>query len=211
MDKARFVNVAHLYYALAICVYFRSHAQSAYRGEIMDAYYKVPTEEDPEPINYLENSLIFEKAVRWLADQGMIEPILDDFGPPIYVVTDTFHDRWSELSEDRDLPFHKYGIIREPERWLWGALANLNSTYEKLNITDADFENPNNDWHPLPLDRADPGLQAAVSALDEVIEQVRGDNGYNATIPEERNYVLTALSAAVKTMKEVCINICFVH
>lgn len=201
MDKTRFVKVAPPYYALAICVYFRGYGTSSYRGEIIDTYIDEPSEGDPGA-NHLEKSLIFEQAIRWLADRGMIEPILDDFGPPIYAVADAFNDMWTELTDDPDLPFHKYVRIREPDRWLRGALANLNSTYEKLHITDADFENPESDWQPLALDRSDPELQAVADALDDVIEQVRGDNGYAATVPEERNYVLAALSSTAKTLKE---------
>jgi hypothetical protein len=64
-----------------------------------------------------------------------------------------------------------------------------------------DFANPDAEWEPLPLERTDPALQRAVEAIDATLKQVREDNGYNATVPEERNYVVASLSTASQVLK----------
>jgi hypothetical protein len=57
-------------------------------------------------------------------------------------------------------------------------------------------------WEPLPLDRTDSKQQAANEALDNVVEELRQDNGYAATNPEEKAFVQDKLVAVTKRLKE---------
>lgn len=86
--------------------------------------------------------------------------------------------------------------------WLIEALRAVNDTYDQLGIKVSDFEPSEFDyWEPLPIDREEPHLRSAIEKLDEAIEQVRADNGYSSTVPEERAYVLEKLSALSKRLK----------
>jgi hypothetical protein len=55
-----------------------------------------------------------------------------------------------------------------------------------------DFDNPDAEWAPIKIDAGDPTVKKAVSSLENIIEEVRSDNGYSATYPQERDYVLVS-------------------
>jgi hypothetical protein len=57
-------------------------------------------------------------------------------------------------------------------------------------------------WAPIPLDRNDLQQEQAAEALDRIIEELRGDNGYAATNPEEKAFVQDKLSAVARRLKE---------
>jgi hypothetical protein len=61
---------------------------------------------------------------------------------------------------------------------------------------------PDDDWTPIPLDREDPDQRTALKALEKTIEELRGDNGYAATNPEEKAFVQDKLSAVVKRLRD---------
>jgi hypothetical protein len=200
MDKRHFVDKAPVYYALAIPVHFRSNGGVAYRHEIEDDFTIRIDENGYQAL--LTKQIVFEKAIEWLEELGAIEPLLDDFGPPIYRRTEEVHDIWNTLAQNRELPFYKYASVRDERNWLNSALSNLNEQYDFPEMSDDDFEDPDSEWQPLPLDRADEQLRIATESIDEVIRQVRSDNGYNATLPEESGYVLSTLRAASQSLKE---------
>ena len=58
------------------------------------------------------------------------------------------------------------------------------------------------EWEPIPLTRDDTARHAAVDALDRIVDELRGDNGYAATNPEEKRYVQDKLSGAVKRLRD---------
>jgi hypothetical protein len=200
MEKGRFVEVAPLYYALAICAYFLDRSGSAYAHEIESYFTQPETPEDPE-VHYLERPLLFAHGMRWLADRGMVEQLFDDFGPTIYRRTDSFASTWEELIGTRDLPFYNFNVVHDALGWLHTALSRVNTTFHRLDITEEDFENPDSDWQPIPLERDDLKLKAATDAIDATIAEVRSNNGYNATLPEERDFVLAGLEAVSNTLK----------
>jgi hypothetical protein len=61
---------------------------------------------------------------------------------------------------------------------------------------------PDDDWTPIPLDREDPDQRTALKALEKTIEELRGDNGYAATNPDEKAFVQDKLSAVVKRLRD---------
>jgi hypothetical protein len=203
MDKKQFVERAPIYYALAIVAYFKDTALQVASLGAMEEFYSVPNDDDPsESYSYIGKYLVLDRAVEWLVQRDVVSEIADDFGPSIFTLTLQADAILTALEADKSLPFSKYGMLNRPQDWLRHALRSLNNTYDNLEITPADFKNPDQEWEPLPLDRTDPALQKAIGALDDTIEQVRADNGYNATVPEERNYVLDGLSAVSKRLKE---------
>jgi hypothetical protein len=196
MEKSRFIEIGPVYYALAIISFFRSTRVVGSEEDIKQNFY-----DETEDYNYLEHEPLFERAVDWLISREMLDVERDDFGPPIYRAADQMRDQAEQLEEDSDSPFYKFALSGRSGRWLRKALENVNSTYEDLGLSPKDFENPDGEWIPLPLDREDVALRTAIETLDQTIEQVRSDNGYNATLPEERSYVLEGLSGASKTLK----------
>jgi hypothetical protein len=156
---------------------------------------------DP-PDNFLQNDVLFDRAIALLVKHGMLEVIPDEFAPPIYVMTEQFDKRWEELAKDRGLPFFKYELDRDnKDIWLRMGLESINKQYGELGMRESFFEKPDIDWEPLPLDRDDPSLHALMQQLDETIELVRSDNGYSANVPEEKELVLDSLSSASKKLK----------
>ena len=205
MDKSRFVEIAPIYYALAIAITLKGNLWDKPMSEVeILARFTVPDGSgDPESgYCYLSREILFQKAVRWLSEKALIETVEDEFGPPIYAVLNQWTEAYEELKKDRNLPFFKYSSLSDGASWLREALSTLDRTYAELNIQDSDFDNPNEEWLPLPLDRDDPRLQAAIRALDDTIEHVRADNGYNVNLPGERNYVLEGLTNVSRTLKE---------
>lgn len=151
--------------------------------------------------NHLQNDVLFEQGITWLVNQGMIEELPDIFGPTVYRPSDGLNEGWYTNSEDRGSPFYKYNALPFPNGWLKPALKRLNEAFTELGVTEDDFNNPDAEWEPLPLDRKDESLQNAIAALDDAIREIRADNGYAANFPEERNFVVDALDAASKKLK----------
>jgi len=201
MEKGKFIQVAPAYYALAICVAFRESGNLRTREEI-EAHFQYREDDNFEPETLLSKMPVFEAAISWLAERGMIDSLLDDFGPPIYRRTDRFDDGWHSLADQEGIPFHKYNAIVSPAGWLRDALFSLNHTFEHLGITPEDFKDPETEWQPLPLERSDAHLAAVIQTLDETITLVRSDNGYGVAHPEERAYVLSGLSNTLATLKD---------
>jgi hypothetical protein len=57
-------------------------------------------------------------------------------------------------------------------------------------------------WSPLPIDRADPRYTEAVTDVENALEVVRGDNGFAATHPNEREGILSTLEDGLRWLKE---------
>jgi hypothetical protein len=205
MDRAQFVKTAPAYYAMAIMLFFRNSGQQPADGDTIERSLSEHNDDssDPDDLYYfLEKPLIFDRAMGWLIDEDIIEAVHDEFGPSIFLPTSRFDPMISQLERDPNLPFQKFRTLRYSESWLRSALRKVNETYDDLQITRSDFENPDAEWQPIPLERDAPELQTAIAKLDKTIEQVRGDNGYSATVPEERALVLESLATASRILKE---------
>jgi hypothetical protein len=205
VDKARYVQIAPAYYALAIAHFLgRNYARPASESDIVN-FYTVRDDDDPDGNSFLCHRSLLAAGLRFLVENSLMDTIKDDFGPTLYRQSSLYDNRLRELKKDERLPFYKLGLIDEPLSWIYAALASVNSNYELLDISTEDFKNPPDadaDWAPIPLDRDDTNLKGAIAAIDETIEQVRADNGYNANVPEERAYVLDSLSTLSKRLKE---------
>jgi hypothetical protein len=81
--------------------------------------------------------------------------------------------------------------------------AQLFDDPEKKSVDElSDEEDSDGVWQPLPLDRQDPYLNAAIQKIDDLAENVRTDNGYNVHFGEERKLILDQLNAVSKRLKE---------
>ncbi len=200
MDRDVFIRRAPYYYALAIALHFIGN-KHATKKAIQEAWTEEATQYDPGA-EFLYNETLFDKAISILASAKLISEITDDFGPSMYAKLDTFDTGMDTLQNDQSLPFHKFTLIGSPRSWLNDALVSANAQYAELGITPADFEFPDLEWEPLPINRKDPTLRDLTDKLDETIEAVRSDNGYNANLPQERDFVLESLTNVSQKLKK---------
>jgi hypothetical protein len=202
MDKDTFVKIAPDYYATAILAYLYRMTRPVSREELSKEYSIPGNMEDPDGWFYFTKNRIFEAAVEILLEHEIINIIRNPFGPPIISPRRDFYTKVEVIAKDRSFPFYKYRLTDGGEIWLREALQSLDRTYSDLQISATDFDAPDREWEPLPLERDDPLLQKTIDAVDETIEKVRADNGYAAHLAEEREYVLDGLSAFSKRLKE---------
>lgn len=154
-----------------------------------------------EDVPLLTNSDVIKRAIALSEDLGLIVLKKTSFGPPALVKTDQFEAAWLALCE-RQEPFDHYLAMRDGKtQWLWEALVDVKATSEALGITSTDFEEPDTEWTPIQLDRDDPAVSNAIDKLSSAVEEIRKDNGYAATCPEERDFVLEGLSRSVDKLK----------
>jgi hypothetical protein len=68
-------------------------------------------------------------------------------------------------------------------------------------LTDqADAET--DEWEPLALDRNDESVKEAVKLTEELLERVRGDNGFSSSNPEKHAYIVWSLKAGLDAIKQ---------
>jgi hypothetical protein len=198
VDKAHFIETAPLYYAIAIVQYLLENdtieaASTAVRERFNDTSH--PDDEPSLPFRPF-----FDRAVRLLVAEGLLEVLDDPFGPQMLFRTDSFHDDLNRLAENRASPFHRFRRIKEPLPWLFSALASLEETRVELGVEAEDMAI--DEWAPLELDRSESELIALIQSVDDTVEKVRGDNGYAASAPQERAFTLQSLVAFSTTLKE---------
>jgi hypothetical protein len=214
MDKSRFIQLAPLYYALAVatCIKRKAWGRAISLNGIVAEFTDASEAVDGNGLCYLENEILLARAIKWLRENNLVEVIDDDFGSSIFAHSSNWDEKIGDLAADRELPFFKYQSISDSESWLRSALLGVNETFYELKIQTEDFDNPDQEWTPIPLDRTDPALQKAIAALDETVELVRSDNGYNANVPEERNFVVSSLTVGSSALKsETTSNVPFVQ
>ena len=197
MDKTAFITEAPQYYSLAIMAYLGLVRGAVTHLQLRGHYFDADIGR-----SYLNRDRLFELALTWLSQKGMIDVTPDPFGSPIIAPSADFDVHYKELLKDRNFPLYKYEMIERNQSWLHDALRNLDHTFALLDITDEDFERPDTEWEPLPLEREDPQLQKIIETVDDTVEKVRVDNGYAANLPEERKFILDNLSALSKRLKE---------
>ncbi|MET4242749.1 hypothetical protein [Bradyrhizobium sp. RT10b] len=202
MDKAEFVAEAPKYYAMAIASYIHLNGVDTCSPQQVQRHYTQVYENMLESnVPLLDNSDVMERAIALAEGMGLIILRKALFGPPALVKTDRFDAIWSDLCEHRN-PFDHYSAMREGKvQWLWAALEDVKKTSEELGVTSADFEGPDTEWTPIQLDRDDPAVNNAIDKLSSAVEEIRKDNGYAATFPEEREFVLDGLTRSVDKLK----------
>jgi hypothetical protein len=202
MDRSRFIEIAPYYYALAIASEFRELlTMTATKIAIRGKFWSTTQDHNDFEYNFLEKDILFDEGIAILLRHEMLKAITDDFGPPIYIKAEEFDAGWEALSKDERLPFFKFSFDSTGNIWLRAALRSVNSSYDNLGIEPSNFEKPDLEWQPLPLDRTDPHLKKVIETLDQIIEEVRSNNGYSASVPEERAYVLDGLQKSADKLR----------
>jgi hypothetical protein len=122
-----------------------------------------------------------------------------------------FDDKFDELMKDEGLPFSVYDIAGRTEDWLIPALYAVDNAYDNLDIRPEDFDRPDAQWTPIRIERDDPTVANAINSLKKVIEEIRADNGYAATYPQERDYVLEGLQGTLGKFESLSISAAYVR
>jgi hypothetical protein len=127
-------------------------------------YYVHFDENDPTSGNSrLGNDNLLARGALYLRNEGFLEISVDDFGPPIFRKIDRLDAVWNRLASMS--PFSKYERLSEKSAtgWLYEALHAVNEEYARLGIIESDFDVPDNEWEPIPLDRDDAEMKNARS------------------------------------------------
>jgi hypothetical protein len=194
MDKAEFIKQAPLFYALAIAALLND-ADGAVSERALDEHYTTSNRtcliDDPQ---------LRSLAMEWLHAHSLIRIRKASFGPPLFYKSETFEDTWEVLLQE-EMPFSIYGEVDEQHQWLSQALYEIRATHNRLRIQDEDYTQPSDDWAPIQLDTSQPAFNRAVEDLDKAIADIRADNGYAATFPEEREYVIDGLQTTVSKLQ----------
>jgi hypothetical protein len=198
MDKRHFIQTAPLYYALAYFSFFIGRGGTTASADAVHASFTSEAR-SVNTYDYLQKDILAERAIAWLEEKGLIDALRDDYAPMLLTPKDMAVV--NELIQDQASPFRKFHASGWDGAWLRKALLQVNEAYDRLGIVVSDFENPAGEWEPLPLDRGNENLKKTIAQLDKLAEAVRGDNGYSATVPEERNFVLGMLESASHSLK----------
>lgn len=195
MDKSTFIERAPEYYALGLAYALR-----------------MSTSSNPQTVGQLADSMhasrlftrlpLVEQGIKILVDAGVVDAITDDFGPTVYAAKEDL-GAWMDSPGNEYVVFKKFAVIAT-EEWLRRAILSVNEQYGTLDIQASDFDEVTNDqnWEPIPVDRSDPKLDAAIKAVDRAIESIESDNGYAATLPGEREYVLSGVKTVSRLLKQ---------
>lgn len=87
--------------------------------------------------------------------------------------------------------------------WLYECLRNIGFDDREADESESEPIRTESDeaWEPLPLEYDTPESQDVIAALEETVEAIEKDNGYNAEFPAERNSVLKSLRSNIEYMK----------
>ena len=170
--------------------------------------FKPPGQLLEEPL--LTNDGLFESALNFLIEHGVIELDEDDYGPPILTIGATLNALSASNLADKDLKtVQRYLKSRERKReWLEAALVNLKRDLRNRegprskDGEQIEAEESGADWSPLPLDREDAALKQIAQATDALLEEVRANNGYGVEYGEEKRLVVDSLESFSRTIKE---------
>lgn len=201
MDKAEFIKKAPLYYALAILHQFQRTGGPLTKRSVRSEFSIQIEGGTPEDvICLLDNEQLWELAVDWLVAHNVIVSFKDPFGPPVLKRSDTFESEVNDIVRSLS-PFQTAEESGDMRSWTFEALERVEDERRKLGITAEDFNEPEREWAPLPLDRENEKLQAAITSLDKTIRDVEQSNGYASEHSEERNFVLENLRMLSQKLK----------
>ena len=203
MNKAEFMKVAPLYYELAIVLRLQLTDGYISERELRGAYFIVESSNgrNGNSINLLADEELLQVSLSRLVDNGVIEALLDPFGPSQFGEGPELSSYVDKARSDRTSPHYKADASGNQLQWLQSALLRLNHVGRELGIAAEDWRSPESDWQPIPLDRTNELLGSTIEAIDHTITAVEQSNGYASGHPEERKYVLDNLRLLAGTLK----------
>lgn len=216
MDKPDFIRIAPAYYEFAVILALQSASGYLSEPELLRKYTARVRDDDgtDDWYCYLENKKLLQFAIAVLVKKGAIEALLDPFGPSQFKDGPKLSAYMDEQRADTASPLFKAEVSGDVRDWLHTALARLNMVCRELEVSADDWRDPEGEWEPIPLDQESETLKAANKALSDTIVQVEQNNGYAASYPEERKFILDnlkLLSSTLKTAATTSFNYVKVH
>jgi hypothetical protein len=199
MDKNEFLEHAPKYYALAIAVQISALGSTVSRNAIRQALTFPDDSEEDGLFCLVDNHFLWERAIEWLNARGMIDVVKGPFGPELYTRSSQFSDQFSVLQHS-EIAFAHYSIASDVN-WLHSALYEVSNFYHSLGMKPEDFDSTADEWAPIQLDASDGAVEIVTDKLVLAVEEIRKDNGYAATFPDEREFVLDGLSKTVERLR----------
>lgn len=206
MDKAEFVQRAPIYYALAISVALLKTRAPVPEFKIRSRFPHIDVSSPEEDGTLLDRWVIWDRAMAWLMARDMVRVKKDPFGPPMLSQGPEFETQWNDLCQDEETPFSTFAAADQSDDWLVPALHSVENHFVNMGMTAEDFDNPDAEWTPIKIDLDDPATEKAIASLEQIIEEVRSDNGYSATYPHERDHILEGLQGTVEKFKAASIS-----
>jgi hypothetical protein len=204
MDKAEFVEKAPLYYAVAALIVSNARGGPITKAEIVD-HFSVYNSDDPtDPYERIEPGSLLDAAISLLVEEKVFTLEVDDFAPELIIqengIDDLLDIEWGGNFAKLWAKYQRAGSKRE--QWIRDALDKIIREKIRLGVTKEDFNRPDAEWKPIPIDRRQAEVQDVIKAVEEATEKLQGDNGYAANQPEERAYVLGGLNSFKAEIKE---------
>jgi hypothetical protein len=196
MDKKIFIEEATKYYALAIAIKLPENLPTT--KSTVTSQYTQQIEFDF--IQMLPNGFLWDRATEWLKDRNMLVISKATFGPALYIKGQHFEKKWNELIKIEQ-PFSQYNLTPFSSDWLEEALYEIKQTETELQITADDYSNGLDEWQPIAVDLETPKAQELIQNLSNAAEALRKDNGYAATFPEEREFVIEGINRAAESVR----------
>jgi hypothetical protein len=208
MNASEIRHKAIPYYACFICRLMQVPGTSLTIDEIQQSS-RVNRDDPTDESLLLSDLSIVEQAISFLEEENIIQLVTDEFAPQIVIQHQNFTTNRDLLHRQPDSVFSKYSLAGDGRvAWLNKALSNIDTQLilsgnfsEAHGITESETPAIETAWEPIPLDRNDPSQTEAIEALDHIIEELRADNGYATTYPEEKAFVQDKLLAVTKRIK----------
>lgn len=200
MDKSTFLKAAPDYYAAAIILIIEELDRPIFTLPAIILSWRDKSENKNEVV--LRHMSLVRKAVSQLEGLSVIEVITDNFGPSLLVKGTNFSSFIEDQKRNKKNVLGKAALYGNAEHWLTSAIRNVNKKFDELGVTSQDFSSDHDEWAPIPLDRDDLELKKIVESLDNLQEDLRGDNGYAVSSPQEKAYVQVTLETLTRNLKE---------
>jgi len=206
MEKSEFLREAPKYYALAIIRQLEASG-GALSGAVIRGAFEVPNptsqfnlSDDKYPL--LGNDILWEKAIEWLCMHDVIAVRRGAFGPPLFSRSPYFFKKIETLQQSEE-SFANYQLADSIE-WLIDALWDIDSELVDIRISIEDYDKLGGDtdeWQPIRIASGDTSVREVTAKLEQAVESIRQDNGYAATFPDERDFVVGGLKQTVEKLK----------
>lgn len=203
MDKSDFIRLAPAYYEAAVIFAFKDEHGFIPEFRLRSKYHeRHPDSSDPEDgFSLVGDEELLQLAMQNLVRKNVVVALRDPFGPSQFKEGDGLNAYMDEARADTNSPIYKGEASGDADQWLRLALNKLSDIGNDLRISPKDWERPDRDWEPIPLDRDEPILKEAIASLDETIAEIEQSNGYASEHPEERNYVVDNLKLLSNKLK----------
>lgn len=189
-------NSREAYYAAGILRWSTaSRNESFFPGDLADWY--DGSDYDTDSSSYFSDGDLVLTALGLLVELGAVERHIDRYGPTVFAVKGSSSHRLAlEYPQSPFARDKKFGV-----RWTKEALKSVSKNDENQGIEPRAIIADYDQWTPLLLDRENPDYNQALTELSASIRQIAEDNGFAATMPDERDNLVLHAEATIESLK----------